>query len=123
MGETPSPTLSRTHPDIPLQGPPSDLPQPSNPQPPPWPHTDRSTALMEVAKCSPDLTVQSSLRDPEITWEAVKLRVTVTAWLNELVIMQTCHYKEVAQEGIISRDPRFRDLGSKEDSFPDLVGG
>lgn len=43
--------------------------------------------------------------------------------LNELIIMQTCHYKEVAQEGIISRDPRFRDLSSKEDSFMDLVRG
>lgn len=42
----------------------------------PDPHTDRSTALMEVAKCSPDLTVQSSVRDPEVTGEAVKLRVT-----------------------------------------------
>lgn len=30
----------------------------------------RSTALMEVAKCSPDLTVQSSVRDPEVTGEA-----------------------------------------------------
>ena len=39
------------------------------------PHTDRSTALMEVAKCSPDLTVQRSVRDPEVTREAVKLRV------------------------------------------------
>ena len=25
---------------------------------------------MEVAKCSPDLTVQSSVRDPEVTGEA-----------------------------------------------------
>jgi hypothetical protein len=30
----------------------------------------RSSALMEVAKCSPDLTVQNSVRDPEVTGKA-----------------------------------------------------
>lgn len=47
---------------------------------------------MEVAKCSPDLTVQSSVRDPEVTGEAVKLRVMS---LSQAIIMQS-YYKEAA---------------------------
>lgn len=41
----------------------------------PDPHTDRPSALMEVAERSPDLAVQSPVRDPEVTGEAVKFRV------------------------------------------------
>lgn len=37
-------------------------------------HTDRSTAIMEVAKCSSDFTVQCLLWDPEVTGEAAEWR-------------------------------------------------
>lgn len=50
---------------------------------------------MEVAKCSPDLTVQSSVRDPEVTGEAVN-ESYVTAWPSDLNTMPICRYKEVA---------------------------
>lgn len=71
---TPAPTLTSRG------SPPStstpDFQDPLIPTRYPDPHTDRSTALMEVAKRFPDLTVQGSVRDPEVTGEAVKLRVT-----------------------------------------------
>lgn len=77
---------------------------------------------MEVAKCSPDLTVQSSVRDPEVTGEAVKLRVTsqpgpVLQYNANLSLQGSC------LGGIILKDLRFRDLEDKGAGFVDILGG